>query len=257
MLVVISPAKTLDFDTPPATAEYSLPAFLDASERLVAVLRALPPEELSDLMSISPKLAALNHRRFAEWSLPFTPDNAKPAVLAFRGDVYEGLAADAFSEADFQAAQERLRILSGLHGLLRPLDLIQPYRLEMGTPLTTDRGANLYHFWGDRITAALNEALETRGGKTLVNLASNEYFKAVNPKLLAAEVVTPVFKEYRNGAFKVVSFFAKKARGMMSRFAIRQRIDDARELRAFQEGGYRYSPELSSARQWVFFRKQA
>ncbi|WP_373499156.1 peroxide stress protein YaaA [Desulfococcus sp.] len=257
MLVVISPAKTLDFETPPATADYSLPGFLDESERLVQALQTLSPEELSGLMGISSKLALLNHRRFAEWTLPFSPETARPAVLAFKGDVYEGLAADTFSAADFQTAQARLRILSGLYGLLRPLDLIRPYRLEMGTPLATERGATLYRFWGDRITEALNAALEACSGKTLVNLASNEYFKAVNVKRLAAGVVTPVFKDYKNGTYKVISFYAKKARGMMSRFAIQQRISDARGLKAFTEGGYAFNPALSSRDQWVFTRKPA
>jgi cytoplasmic iron level regulating protein YaaA (DUF328/UPF0246 family) len=182
MLMVISPSKTLDFETRPATADYSLPEFTGQSEILVKSLKKYTPDRLSELMGISPKLAELNRRRFAEWALPFSPENAKPAVLAFKGDVYEGLRPETFSEKEFQFAQAHLRVLSGLYGVLRPLDLIQPYRLEMGTRLPTKRGKNLYLFWGDRITDALNDALAARDGKTLVNLASNEYFKAVNVK---------------------------------------------------------------------------
>lgn len=257
MLMVISPSKTLDFETRPVTADYSLPDFSDQSEILVKSLKQYSPDGLSDLMGISPKLAELNHCRFSEWALPFTPENAKPAILAFKGDVYEGLQAETFSTKEFQFVQEHLRVLSGLYGVLRPLDLIQPYRLEMGSRLPTERGKNLYLFWGERITDALNDALAAHDGRTLVNLASNEYFKAVNAKRLAADVITPVFKDYKNGAYKVISFYAKKARGMMSRFVIQNRLDNAEGLKDFNGDGYGFNSELSYRKQWVFSRKPA
>ena len=258
MLMVISPSKTLDFESRPVTANHSLPEFSDQSEILATSLKKYSSDGLSKLMGISPKLAELNRRRFAEWSLPFSPENARPAVLAFKGDVYEGLRAETFSEKEFEFAQTHLRILSGLYGLLRPLDLIQPYRLEMGTRLPTKRGKDLYRFWGDRITDALNDALAAHSGKHLVNLASNEYFKAVNVKrLTAAGVVTPVFKDFKSGTYKVISFYAKKARGMMSRFAIQNQIEDAEGLKDFNMAGYGFDPELSNRDRWVFSRKQA
>jgi hypothetical protein len=257
MLMVISPSKTLDFETRPATAKHSLPVFAEASETLVETLRKYSLEELSELMGISSRLAELNHRRFAEWALPFTPENAKAAVLAFKGDVYEGLQAESFSAEEFQFAQSHLRILSGLYGVLRPLDLIQAYRLEMGTRLPTQSGKDLYQFWGDRITDAINEALAAQGGKILVNLASNEYFRAVGVKRLKAGVITPVFKDFKNGAYKVISFYAKKARGSMSRFAVQHRITDVEGLKDFSGDGYRFHPDLSSREPWVFSRGPA
>jgi cytoplasmic iron level regulating protein YaaA (DUF328/UPF0246 family) len=255
MLMVISPAKTLDFETPPETAHYTLPVFAEHSEMLVDSLRKYTAEELSELMGISAKLAELNQARFSAWGLPFTPGNAKPAVLTFKGDVYAGLQAESFSASAFQFAQAHLRILSGLYGLLRPLDLIQPYRLEMGTRLPTARGENLYQFWGSRITEALNEAIAAQGGAPLVNLASNEYFKAVKVQQLNAPVITPVFKDFKNGAYKVISFYAKKARGMMVRFVVQHRIKDAEGLKAFTDAGYRFNPDLSSHERWVFSRR--
>ena len=257
MLMVISPSKTLDFESRPVTANHSFPEFSDQSEILVTSLKKYSSDGLSELMGISPKLAELNRRRFADWSLPFLPENARPAVLAFKGDVYEGLQAETFSENEFQFAQAHLRVLSGLYGLLRPLDLIQPYRLEMGTRLPTKRGKGLYRFWGDRITDALNRALDAHSGKILVNLASNEYFKAVNVKRLTARVVTPVFKDFKSGAYKVISFYAKKARGTMSRFVIRNRIEDVEGLKDFNAEGYGFDPGLSTPDRWVFSRKQA
>lgn len=257
MLMVISPSKTLDVETRPVTTDYSHAEFSDESEILVTALRQYSPDGLSELMGISPKLAELNHRRFSKWSLPFSPKNAKPAILAFKGDVYEGLRAETFSTKEFQFAQAHLRVLSGLYGVLRPLDLIQPYRLEMGTRLPTERGKNLYHFWGDRLADTLNGALAANGDRTLVNLASNEYFKAVNQKCLDADVITPVFKDFKNGAYKVISFYAKKARGMMSRFVIQNRLDTAETLKEFNGDGYGFNSGLSSPTQWVFSRKPA
>ena len=256
MLSVISPAKTLDFDTAPVTARHSKPVFLKDSRELVGELRELAPHQLSSLMSISDKLGELNYDRYQQWRPPFTPKNAKQALLAFRGDVYTGLDADHFDDADFAFAQDHLRILSGLYGLLRPLDLIQPYRLEMGTRFANARGANLYEFWGDRITDVLAQAIAESGSDVLVNLASNEYFRAVRPGRLEAQVVTPVFKDYKGGKFKVVSFYAKKARGLMAAWLIRQRADQPAAIRDFAEAGYRYDKKLSNASEWVFTRRE-
>ena len=256
MLIVISPAKTLDFDTPAPIATCAQPQFLDDSQVLIARLRELDPLQIGKLMSISPALAELNHARNMNWSLPFSPANAKPAVLAFRGDVYVGLDADTFTAQDFEFAQQHLRILSGLYGLLRPLDLIQPYRLEMGTKLTNARGRNLYAFWGDKITSVLNAQLQGEKNPVLVNLASEEYFKAVHPKALAARVVTPIFKERRSGVYKVVSFYAKQARGAMSAYIIRNRLRTVDDIKGFSDAGYRFNPQLSSVDEWLFTREQ-
>ncbi|HET8710848.1 MAG TPA: peroxide stress protein YaaA [Spongiibacteraceae bacterium] len=261
MLIVISPAKTLDFETPAPIDTCTQPQFLDESQILIERLRELDPIQIGKLMSISDDLAELNHRRNMNWSTPFSRANAKQALLAFRGDVYIGLQADTFTAQDFEFAQKHLRILSGLYGLLRPLDLMQPYRLEMGTALMNARGRNLYAFWGDRITAALNAELqqEVAGHKqrepVLVNLASEEYFKAVHPKALAARVVTPIFKERKGDAYKVVSFYAKKARGTMSRYIIRNRLNDVTELKRFAEDGYAFNAKFSTTDEWVFTRE--
>lgn len=256
MLIVISPAKTLDFETPSTTKKTTEPDFLDQSAALIKTLRQLSPADISGLMGISDKLGLLNFDRYRDWQRPFTADNAKQAILAFKGDVYTGLEAETFTAGDFTFAQKHLRILSGLYGLLRPLDLIQPYRLEMGTRLATDRGANLYEFWGDTITRAINEQLPSRGERVLVNLASNEYFKAVKPKVLEAQVITPVFKDWKNGQYKIISFFAKKARGMMSAYIIKNRLTDAEQIKCFDTAGYGYQPDLSNEREWVFTRRQ-
>ncbi len=255
MLLVISPAKTLDFDTPPVIRKHTQPQLLDHSAELMATLRPLTPDRLSELMSISAALGELNWQRNQQWAPPFSPGNAKQALLAFRGDVYTGLDADSFDADDFAFAQQHLRILSGLYGLLRPLDLIQPYRLEMGTALANPRGANLYRFWGEIITTALNKDLKKANGP-LINLASGEYFKAVHPKALAADVVTPIFKERkRGGDYRIVSFPAKRARGMMSAFIIRNRLDDPDEMRRFDDAGYRFNGKLSRDNDWVFTRE--
>lgn len=256
MLMVISPAKTLDFDTPAHTEQYSQADFLDQSQTLIDQLRALAPQDISALMKISDKLGTLNYHRFADWHTPFTSDNAKQALLAFRGDVYTGLNADSFSEPDFDFAQQHLRILSGLYGLLRPLDLIQAYRLEMGTKFANSAGKNLYEFWGTQITEAINAQLQ-HAGPLLLNLASNEYFSAVKAKQLDAEMITPVFKDYKNGKYKIISFYAKKARGLMAAYVIKNRITDAEQLKAFDVDGYYYSPEQSRANEWVFLRDEA
>ncbi len=256
MLHVISPAKTLDFDTAPAIADYTEPQFLAHSEALIRQLRTLTPAEVSSLMHISDKLGELNAQRFTDWQLPFTPQNAKQALLAFKGDVYTGMQAELFSKKDFKFAQQHLRILSGLYGLLRPLDLIQPYRLEMGTALANARGKNLYHFWGDTITDALNQTLKGRREKVLVNLASNEYWSAVNAKKLDAQVITPVFKDAKNGQYKIISFFAKKARGMMSAYIIQNQLNTSEGLKDFNTAGYQFNEALSSPSEWVFTREE-
>ena len=254
MLIVISPAKTLDFDTRSKTRAFTLPPFLDDSAELIDQLRGMTPQALSKLMGISPKLADLNAHRYHAWSLPFTPRNAKQAALAFKGDVYTGLDADTLSAADLKYAQNHLRILSGLHGVLRPLDLMQPYRLEMGTKLKTNRGGDLYAFWNGRINAALATALKKQKDNILVNLASNEYFKSVKAAELDARIIAPVFKERKNGEYKLISFFAKKARGLMSRYIIRNRLDNPEDLKGFDLEGYQYNEALSGEDRPVFTR---
>ncbi len=257
MLLVISPAKTLDYDSPLPTEVNTTPDFIDDAAELIEQLRALSPQDISSLMGISDKLGVLNFGRFQDWCQPFTPENARQAVLAFKGDVYTGLMAGKMSEQSLQWAQQHLRILSGLYGLLRPLDLMQPYRLEMGTKFANQRGDNLYQFWGDRITEGLNEVLEDQASKVLINLASNEYFKAVNARKLDAEIITPVFKDFKNGNYKIISFYAKKARGLMSRYIIENRIDQPEEIKKFDLEGYRFNQAMSSGRDWVFTRDAA
>tara|TARA_R110002110_G_scaffold205066_7_gene417013 strand:- start:142861 stop:143646 length:786 start_codon:yes stop_codon:yes gene_type:complete len=254
MLTIISPAKTLDFDTPPTTRKATQPAFLERSEALVEDARAMSPQDIRELMGVSENIANLNHQRFMNWSTPFSLDNAKQALLAFKGDVYTGLQAATLSSAELSFAQKHLRILSGLYGLLRPLDLMQPYRLEMGLKFSNSGGSNLYQFWGDAITKELQSALKKSGSPVLVNLASNEYFKAVQPGALDAELITPVFKDLKNGKYKVVSFYAKKARGQMARYIIDNGLNDAESLKKFRTDGYRYSKAESTARELVFTR---
>ena len=256
MLLLISPAKTLDFETAPQTTVATQPDFLDHSQALIDELRQLSPPQVAELMGISAKLGDLNFGRFLNWHTPFTPENAKQAVLAFKGDVYTGMQAETFGKGDFTFAQKHLRILSGLYGLLRPLDLIQPYRLEMGTSFANARGKNLYQFWGDIITDRINEELAALKSKVVVNLASNEYYQAVNTRRLNAEVITPVFKDRKNGQYKIISFFAKKARGMMSAYIIRERLKKPEDIKGFTTGGYAYSEAMSSPKEWVFTREE-
>lgn len=254
MLMVISPAKTLDFETPAKTRVNTNPDFLDQSQQLITQLRALSPAEVSSLMGISDKLGLLNFDRFSSWQTPFDHSNAKQAVLAFKGDVYTGLQAETFSSDDFKYAQKHLRILSGLYGLLRPLDLIQPYRLEMGTKFANASGSNLYQFWGDQLTDAINQQLKKTKSTVLLNLASNEYFKALQKKSLNAEIITPVFKDLKNDKYKIISFYAKKARGLMSQYVIKNRLSDVEQIKEFDLEGYRYNEAMSTARDWVFTR---
>jgi cytoplasmic iron level regulating protein YaaA (DUF328/UPF0246 family) len=255
MLIVLSPAKTLDFASPVIPVKATQPRFLESAAELNQSLKQLQPADLEQLQSISSELAALNHQRNQAWSAPFSRTNARQAIFAFRGDVYTGLEVENFSPDDLAYAQSHLRILSGLYGLLRPLDLIQPYRLEMGTALANPRGRNLYAFWGDGITHALNKSLKPLSEKVLVNLASQEYFASVKPDQLNARVISPVFRDYKNGQYKVISFFAKKARGMMAAWILRNRIADAAMLSRFAEDGYRYSPQDSSVSEPVFLRR--
>jgi uncharacterized protein len=256
MLTVISPAKTLDFDTPPTTDRHSQPAYLDQSQLLIDELRTLAVQDVAQLMKLSDKLASLNVARYASWERPFNADNAKQALLAFKGDVYTGLDAQSLTADDLDFAQSGLRILSGLYGLLKPLDLMQPYRLEMGTKLGNSRGKDLYQFWGPRLTEALNQEL-AQSSPVLVNLASNEYFRSVQPKVLDARLITPVFKDWKNGQYKIISFYAKKARGLMARYIIQNRIQDPEQLRAFDIDGYRFAPSMSEGDTWVFIRDHA
>jgi len=254
VLTVISPAKTLDFETPPGTRKATQPQFLASAAELVEDARALSTDEIRVLMGVSANIAELNHQRFMDWGLPFSLHNAKQSLLAFKGDVYVGLQAETLSAAQLNFAQQHLRIVSGLYGLLRPLDLMQPYRLEMGLAFANRGGKNLYEFWGDAITAALNTQLRKSGTNVLVNLASNEYFRSVHAGALDAEVVTPVFKDLKGGQYKVISFFAKRARGQMARFIIDHELNEPDGLKKFKTDGYRYNKAQSSARELVFTR---
>ncbi|WP_276639274.1 peroxide stress protein YaaA [Siccibacter turicensis] len=256
MLILISPAKTLDYQSELATTRYTQPELLDYSQQLITEARKLSAPQIASLMGISDKLADLNATRFHDWQPDFTPDNARQAILAFKGDVYTGLQAETFSDADFDFAQQHLRMLSGLYGVLRPLDLMQPYRLEMGIRFANAKGKDLYSFWGDIITRKLNEALAAQGDKLVVNLASDEYFKAVKPKALEGEIVKPVFLDEKNGKFKVISFYAKKARGLMSRYIIQNRLTTAEQLTGFDLDGYQFDEAASKGAELVFTRSE-
>ena len=260
MILVISPAKALDYETPPTTATFTQPDFLDQSAELIDILREKSPAQIAELMSLSDQLSSLNVARYASWSRPFAADNAKQALLAFNGDVYEGLDATSLTEADLAWAQDHLRILSGLYGVLRPLDLMQVYRLEMGTRLASPRGKNLYEFWGERITDELNRLLarEEEAGRerVLLNLASDEYFKSVKPKKLKGRIVTPVFEDWKGGRYKIISFYAKRARGLMSRYVIGKRIDEVEALQGFDAEGYAFAADASDADTLVFRRRE-
>lgn len=254
MLMVISPAKTLDYETPPVIASHTLPQHLDDAQVLIDCLRELSPQQIGELMHLSDKLAGLNVARYDSWTPAVTEQNAKQALLAFKGDVYTGLNADDFSSDDFAFAQRHLRMLSGLYGVLRPLDLMQPYRLEMGTKLANPRGKDLYAFWGDSISEWLNQALAEQGDDLLLNLASNEYFSAVRRKVLKARIIDVQFKDWKNGQYKIISFYAKKARGLMARYVIRERLTDPAQLLAFDCQGYRYDADQSTPESLVFLR---
>lgn len=256
MLIVVSPAKTLDYESPLVTERFTQPEFIEHSAELIEECRKLTPTDISTLMKVSDKIAGLNVARFEQWREAFTLDNSRQAILAFKGDVYTGLDAQTLNDGDFDYAQSHLRMLSGLYGLLKPLDLMQPYRLEMGTRLANARGTNLYQFWGDLITDKLNHALEAQGDNVLINLASNEYFKTVKPKKLNGDVITPVFKDCKNGQYKVISFYAKKARGLMARYIIENRIESVEELVKFNVAGYYFVEQESNAKELVFKREE-
>jgi cytoplasmic iron level regulating protein YaaA (DUF328/UPF0246 family) len=255
MLIVISPAKSLDLDTPPTTDHATTPQFIDRAAELIRVLKDYSPAQVGELMHISDPLAVLNVTRYASWH----PDHgdARQAVMSFDGDVYTGLDARSLAPEGLDYLQRRLRILSGLYGVLRPLDRMHPYRLEMGTKLANARGKDLYAFWGETVTGALNEAVAANGATALVNLASEEYFKSVKPKLLDVPVIMPVFEDWKNGKYKIISFFAKRARGLMARYAAVKGISDPAKLKRFTVDGYAFDKRASDAGTWVFRRKIA
>jgi cytoplasmic iron level regulating protein YaaA (DUF328/UPF0246 family) len=256
MLVTLSPSKGQDFEEPALSKKYSKPADLKDSELLIKELRKIKSKQLREMMDISENIAELNVDRYKTFKTPFTTKNAKQAIFAFKGDVYSGLELSSFDEDDYAYAQDHLRILSGLYGCLRPLDLIQPYRLEMKTKLKNERGDNLYQFWDDRITRSINKELKKQKEAVLVNLASNEYFKSVKPKLLEGRLLNINFKETRNGKTRVVAIFAKRARGMMADYIIRNRIENPEDLKKFRLGGYKFNKDLSDDKQWTFERPQ-
>lgn len=255
MLIVISPAKSLDFETPSKHPNFTIPELLNESEKLVGRLKKMSPKQLSTLMGISADLGELNFKRYQDWHLPFTPENAKQAIFAFNGDVYLGLKATTLAVEKLELAQNKLRILSGLYGVLKPLDIIQPYRLEMGTKLKYYKSKDLYAFWNPLITKKINEAVTDSGSKVLVNLASAEYFKSIDRKKLKAEIVTPDFKEFKNGNYVMISLFAKRARGLMTRFVFENNISDPADLLAFDSEGYSFNSRLSKPGNPVFTRE--
>ncbi len=258
MLFLLSPAKSLDYDSPlPEGLPHTAPTFMAEAARLIDVLREKSPQDIASLMSISDPLAALNVARYAAWRPRATTANARQAVLAFNGDVYEGLQAQSLSRADLDWAQQHLAILSGLYGVLRPLDLLQPYRLEMGTRLATDAGANLYQFWGKTIAEHLNQRLAADVTPVVVNLASQEYFKSVDRRTLKARVIECVFEDFKGGQYKIISFYAKRARGLMARYAIERRVTTPHQLEGFDLEGYAFDPGASTPERLVFRRKSA
>ena len=256
MLIVLSPAKSLDYETPATTDKHTLPIFIGESAKLISELKKLSLQEVAELMDLSDKLAALNVARFADWSKTFTLKNSKQAILAFNGDVYEGLDAKTLNKKSLDYAQEHLRVLSGLYGVLKPLDLMQAYRLEMGTSFKNAVGKDLYAFWGEKITQALKAELDKHKSQTLINLASDEYFKSVKPAQLTYPVIAPIFQDEKAGKYKIISFYAKRARGLMTRFMIDNKIDRPEGLKDFDLEGYRYAPKESSPLKPVFRRKE-
>ena len=254
MLAIISPAKTLDFESTVRNLPVSQPRLTDYSEQLIEICRKLSPQDIASLMSISDKLAGLNAARFAEWTKSHNEKNARAAIFAFKGDVYTGLDVNSLSDEDISFAQTHLRMLSGLYGLLQPLDLMQPSRLEMGTKLTTPKGKDLYAFWGNTITQAVQQAIDAQGDDVLVNLASEEYYKSIKPSRLDAQIVKPVFLDYKNGKYKTVSFYAKKARGLMCRYMIQNRLTQVEQLKDFDLNGYWFDETASTEKEFVFKR---
>ncbi len=257
MLILLSPAKALDYQTPPHVATHTMPAFLKHSESLIKQLRKLSPADIANLMDLSDQLALLNFNRYADWHLPFTPENAKQAVLAFDGDVYDGLAARTMSAEDLDFAQQHVRILSGLYGILKPLDLMQPYRLEMGTKFANKAGKDLYAFWGETLLDTINAELDAMPHPVAINLASEEYFKAAVGRKFKGRLIQPVFEDWKNGKYKIISFYAKRARGLMTRYAVLNRLTDPEALKGFDSDGYVFAAEASDDSTWVFRRRQA
>ncbi|OOF37850.1 peroxide stress protein YaaA [Rodentibacter trehalosifermentans] len=255
MLAIISPAKTLDFESAVRKLPVFQPHLTDYSAQLIDICRQFSPQDIASLMSISDKLAGLNAARFAEWTMEHNEQNSRAAIFAFKGDVYTGLDVDTLSNDDILFAQSHLRMLSGLYGLLRPLDLMQPYRLEMGTKLANKKGKDLYAFWGNVITQSLQQALDAQGENVLINLASDEYYKSVKESQLHAQIIKPIFLDNKNGQYKVVSFYAKKARGLMCRYMIQQRLTQAEQLKDFDLGGYWFDEAASNEKEWIFKRE--
>lgn len=255
MLILLSPAKTLDFK-PTSITTHTLPSFLEESKKLVRIMKKKSVNELRQLMSISESLASLNHERYRQFHFPFTPENAKQAMLAFKGDVYVGLEADTLDESDLAYAQDHVAILSGLYGMLRPLDLIQPYRLEMGVRLAHGKYVNLYEFWNTKLTRHVNEMLDSQpeDSRYVINLASQEYFQAIRSAKVKAPIINIKFLEDRGGDLQFISFNAKKARGIMTRFIVRHRLSDPEAIKTFNESSYQYADELSSTDEWTFIR---
>ncbi len=256
MRMLISPAKSLDFEAESPVTKFSQPEFLQHSQALIKIIRKLTPLQLTKLMKISDKLAALNVARFQQWQVPFGLDNAKQAIYAFTGDVYTGLDVLTLNATGRKYLQNHLSILSGLYGLLKPLDLMQPYRLEMGTRLANKKGKNLYDFWKPLLTETINNMLQESKHKTLINLASHEYFSVIDQTKINGTVITPVFKDWKNGQYKIISFFAKRARGMMVRFAVLNNVQQAEKLKQFNRAGYSFNHTFSTDVQWVFTRNQ-
>lgn len=255
MIVLLSPAKSLDYESAVPELGYTNPRFLDASEKLVAKLKKMKPAELRKLMSISEDLAQLNATRFSEWKQPMEQPAARQAIFAFTGDVYQGFDAKSLKKEEIEFAQNTLRILSGLYGVLRPLDLMLPYRLEMGSALKVSAAAdNLYKFWGDKLAKSLVDDLQSHDEKVIINLASNEYFKSVKPGLKGQKIITPEFREAKNGEYKMIGFFAKKARGMMARYIVQHALTNAEDIKGFDQDGYVLNRDLSGADKWVFTR---
>ena len=257
MLIFLSPAKSLDYKTPPHVATYTQPGWLKQSEILIKQLRKLSPADIANLMDLSDPLALLNFSRYADWSLPFSPENAKQAVLAFDGDVYDGLNAKNLSADDLDFAQKQVRILSGLYGILKPLDLMQPYRLEMGTKFANKAGKDLYAFWGETLLAAINAELAGMSRPVVINLASEEYFKAAVGRKINGTVIQPIFEDWKGGKYKIISFYAKRARGLMTRYAVVNRLSEPEGLKDFDSDGYAYVPDASDDTHWIFRRREA
>lgn len=256
MITLLSPAKTLDYESPLPVKDFSVPGNLKQSKQLIKALRKKDPQDLSDLMGLSEKLANLNFERNMNWEPPVKhSDDIRQAIFAFKGDVYTGLSAYSLKKSDINFLDKHVRILSGLYGILKPLDLMSPYRLEMGTKLETSEGKDLYEFWGQEITNSINESISTHKSKYILNLASVEYFSSVRKDLLNGEVISPVFKDYKNGKYKIISFFAKKARGSMTRYLVENRIDSPKDISGFDYDGYKYSKSESTEYSPVFLRK--